>query len=163
MYSHGTSLGTVSSASWEMLPIEKLREVAVCCSLLKVGKVIRHLPTETENLLSSLTRTHFLKTLLIKHKSHLCVSSPSKFSSAASSSPHCGAPNHNNLIALLWGQKAETPTGSWWLVRTAVVVGIFPPTATRGNNKPIPHSKTSKPHKYGIYLSEVFSNSLFHF
>lgn len=34
-------LGTASSTSWEMLPIESLEKADVCCFLLKVGMLTR--------------------------------------------------------------------------------------------------------------------------
>lgn len=58
----------------------------------------------------------------------------------------------------------KTLTGAWRWARTPGVVGVFySPSATRGNNEPIPYWKMYlERNKSKIYaLLEVFSNSIF--
>lgn len=66
------------------------------------------------------------------------------------------------VMGLLLPFKLELGKLLWQLrlVRTAVVVGAFSSSSTRGSINPIPHLKTNLAHKGEIYtLSKVFSNS----
>lgn len=97
------------------------------------------------------------KTLLTSKS--LCVACPSNFSSAASSSPHCGVLSRNGLIAAPWDWRAENT--HWYLTSPGENrnLGVF--FSTSVHKGPQWAHSTLKNKFWQATSSEVFSNSIF--